>query len=85
MLMKELQSLGLDIKALDENKNVLELRESEDDLPGTQEVNIDDEDAAEDTGALMGEGGEDMLDEDIMDEFDMEDDLADIDDDMLDF
>ena len=82
MLMKELQSLGLDIKALDENKNVLELRESDDDLPGTQEVSIDDGEA-EDTIALM-EGTETGLDEDMLGDFDMEDDLM-SDDDSLDF
>ena len=85
VLMKELQSLGLDIKALDENKNVLELRESEDDLPGAQEVNIEDEDAAEDASALMGEGIEDGLDDESIEDFDMDEELADIDDDMLDF
>ena len=81
VLMKELQSLGLDIKALDENKNVLELRESEDDLPSAQEVNID-ADEPEDTVSLMTGDGV-SLDDDAIEDFDMEDDLAD--DDMDDF
>ncbi len=80
VLMKELQSLGLDIKALDENKNVLELRESDDDLPGTQEVSIDDGEA-EDTLALM-EGTGTGSDDETLGDFDMEDDLS---DDDLDF
>ncbi len=86
VLMKELQSLGLDIKALDENKNVLELREMDDDLPGAQEVNIrEDEDEGEegeDTMALMGgvdigvdeeefSMDEDGLGDDILDKFDL--------------
>jgi len=83
VLMKELQSLGLDIKALDENKNVLELRESDDDLPGTQEVSIDDGDA-EDTRALM-EGTETGVDEEMLGDFDMEEDDLMSDDDSLDF
>ncbi len=83
VLMKELQSLGLDIKALDENKNELELRESDDDLPGTQEVNIDDGES-EDTLALMEGSSDGMEDDEIIGDFDMEDDLSD-DDDMLDF
>ena len=84
VLMKELQSLGLDIKALDENKNVLELRESDDDLPGAQDVNIKDDDE-EDTVSLMGgveNGGAD--EEGIDDSYEMsDDDLSE--DDVLDF
>jgi len=85
VLMKELQSLGLDIKALDENKNVLELRESDDDLPGSQDVNIKD-DEEEDTVSLMGgveNGGSD--EEGIDDGYDImgDDDLSE--DDVLDF
>ena len=75
VLMKELQSLGLDIKALDENKNVLELRESDDDLPGTQEVSIDDGEAEESITSLM-EGTEAGLDDDTLGDFDMDEDLA---------
>ncbi|MBQ8954958.1 MAG: DNA-directed RNA polymerase subunit beta, partial [Clostridia bacterium] len=81
VLVKELQSLGLDIRVLDKNKNVMELTDNDDDLPDTQEVNID---ADEESAALMGEGDE-GVDEEIIDDFDMEDDLSDItDDDMFD-
>ncbi len=85
VLMKELQSLGLDIKALDENKNVLDMREMDDDLPGTQEVNIRedaeageaDEDA-EDTMALMGGMDIGMDEEEFsMDEEGLGDDILD--------
>jgi DNA-directed RNA polymerase subunit beta len=83
VLMKELQSLGLDIKALDENKNELDLREMDDDLPGAQEVSIrEDEESEEgdDTMALMGaEGAGDGLDEEdfSMDDEGLSDDLLD--------
>ena len=59
---------------------MLELRESDDDLPGTQEVSIDDGEA-EDTLALM-EGTGTGSDDETLGDFDMEDDLS---DDDLDF
>ena len=81
VLVKELQSLGLDIRVLDKNKNVMELTDNDDDLPDTQEVSIADD---EDSAALMGEGDE-GVDEEIIDDFDIEDDLSGIaDDDMFD-
>ncbi|MBO4886405.1 MAG: DNA-directed RNA polymerase subunit beta, partial [Clostridia bacterium] len=79
VLVKELQSLGLDIRVLDKNKNAMELTDNDDDLPDTQEVNID---ADAESVALMGEGDEGEGDENI-DDFDMEDDLSDITDDDL--
>ena len=81
VLVKELQSLGLDIRVLDKNRNVMELTDNDDDLPDTQEVSIADD---EDSAALMGEGDE-GVDEEIIDDFDIEDDLSGIaDDDMFD-
>ena len=65
---------------LDKNKNVMELTDNDDDLPDTQEVNIG---VDEDSAALMGEGDELEGDENIDDDFDMEDDLSDISDDDL--
>ncbi|MBO2516466.1 MAG: DNA-directed RNA polymerase subunit beta, partial [Clostridiales bacterium] len=77
VLIKELQSLALDIRVLDENKNEIEIKE------------LDDEDD-EDTGALPGgreplvlnneDGDEEPLPDDENDDIE-DDDLEDLDDD----
>ena len=79
VLVKELQSLALDIRVLDHEGKVMELADTDDDLPGANEVNIE-----EDSTALMGEGDDSLGDvdaeEDIPDDFDIDSDLDSIDD-----
>ena len=79
VLVKELQSLALDIRVLDHEGKPMELADTDDDLPGASEVNIED-----DSTALMGEGDEGLGDvdaeEDIPDDFDIDSDLDSIDD-----
>jgi DNA-directed RNA polymerase subunit beta len=85
VLVKELQSLALDIRVLDHEGKPMELADNDDDLPPTGEVNVGD-DSDSDSAALMGEGeGDDDLgdtesDEEISDDFDIDSDLANIDD-----
>jgi len=66
VLVKELQSLCLDIKVLDENKNEVELREMEDDIP-VAETEFSEQSVAEPESGSSAEPDE--LD---IDNFDME-------------
>ena len=80
VLIKELQSLCLDVKVMGEDNKEIELKEFEDDAPGEVEVNIE---GKEDDLGLSGfdEFGTDTEDEDIAIDGDI-DDLGGIDDDM---
>ena len=79
VLVKELQSLALDIRVLDREGKPMELADNDDDLPGVNEVNIE-----EDSASLMGEGDEGLGDveaeDDIPEDFDIDSDLGSIDD-----
>ncbi len=93
VLIKELQSLSLDIKVLSENNTEIELKEIDEDLRPI-EVNIEgDEDSAgvvapeaslyESLTISSGDESEDKADEDVLEDFDLSD-ISGLDDDILD-
>ena len=90
VLVKELQSLCLDIKVLDENKNEVELREIEDDLPAA-ETEFSEETVPEpvNEGAAANENEDADIDNfdfeslDLGDDLDFDTDSFDMDDDQL--
>jgi len=93
VLIKELQSLCLDVKVLDEEKNEIDLKQSfdEDDDIIPQPVSFADEEAdtkltddseMEDAGYTLANGGEDTLDD--FDDMDMESE-EELDDDIFSF
>ena len=82
VLMKELQSLALDIKALDENGQELDLHDTEDDAPAEREGEVRDEDVIASADLMGDEPLEDAVEDD---EFDMDEDLSGIGEDDYDF
>ncbi len=82
VLMKELQSLALDIKALDENGRELDLHDTEDDGPADREGEARDEDVIASADLMGDEPLEDAVEDD---EFDMDEDLSGIGEDDYDF
>ena len=77
MLIKELQSLCLDVKVLGENDTEIELKEFEDDTPAELEVNIEGNE--DDLGLGSFDEFDTELDDDIAIDGDL-DELGDIDD-----
>jgi DNA-directed RNA polymerase subunit beta len=73
VLVKELQSLCLDVQVLDENGRPIELRDDEDEdyIPGIRNEYRSNEEELEEAGFLI-EQTEEELDEDFGDDFDEE-------------
>ncbi len=86
VLIKELQSLGLDVKVLSEDEEEIEIKEEEEDISETaKELGIDvkgeeDDEAGEDTDELDEDDLEldDESDLELSDEEDMEEDIDDV-------
>ncbi|MBR0463986.1 MAG: DNA-directed RNA polymerase subunit beta [Clostridia bacterium] len=77
VLVKELQSLGLDIRVLDRNRTPMELTDNDDDVQETQEPVIAPVEEAMDFDL----GDEEEIDDEALDEFDIDSELDDIEND----
>ncbi|MBE6032118.1 MAG: DNA-directed RNA polymerase subunit beta [Clostridiales bacterium] len=76
VLIKEMQSLGLDVKVLSEENEEIEIRESSD-IDGFSSIeSIIDSETVTDEGALLEEGSGYNLDADFEDDADMEEDFG---------
>ena len=83
MLIKELQSLGLDVKVLDKNAEEIDLKQNfdDDDINFTQAEDLFDEPGIADNLEGYSLEGDDVFedeeDDDVGDLFDMDDELGD--------
>jgi len=80
VLIKELQSLALDIRVLDANKEEIIIRElDDDDLDEPTNSHFDEEDEEEEKETAADETAAEVADEDVDLDFSLDDDLDDFD------
>ncbi len=79
VLIKELQSLCLDVSILDENNETIDIKEDDDDITETAkelEVGIDLIDDSKELGAVESDFAADLTDDDFLDDDELELDLS---------
>ena len=79
VLIKELQSLCLDVGILDENNEFIEIKEDDDDITETAkelEVGIDLVDDSKELGEVESDFAADLTDNDFLDDDELELDLS---------